>query len=60
LQPHAEFSTPIESIVRSPEDAAALLPDALALVDYVELGHLGTWGTAVSEARDPVLDERLD
>jgi len=46
---------PIESIVHSPEDATALLPDALALVDYVELGHPGTWGTAVSEARDPAV-----
>ena len=53
LQPRAEFSTTIESIVRSLEDAGNLLPGDLALVNYVELSHPGTWGAAVSEGRDP-------
>jgi hypothetical protein len=41
LQRRAELSMPIESIVCSPENAAALLLKALALVDSVEPGQLG-------------------
>ncbi len=44
---------PIESIVCSPENAAALLPEALALVDSVEPGQLGIWGN------EPLFPKRM-
>ena len=62
LQRRAELGSPIESIVCSPEDAAALPPDALALVESVEPGQPGTWGTEppFPKRMIPLLEEHLD
>ena len=38
LQHHTKFSMPTKNIICSPENAAALLPEAHALVDPVEPG----------------------
>jgi hypothetical protein len=62
LQRRAELGSPIESIVCSPEDAAALPPEALALVDSVEPGQPGTWDTEplFPKRMIPLLEEHLD
>jgi hypothetical protein len=62
LQRRAELSMPIESIVCSPENAGALLPEALALVDSVEPGQLGIWGNEplFPKRMIPLLGEHLD
>jgi len=54
--------TRIESIVCSPEDAEALPPEVFDLVDSVELGHPGTWGTEplFPKCMIPLLEEHLD
>ena len=62
LQRRADLGTPVESIVCSPEDAEALPPEVFDLVDSVELGHPGTWGTEplFPKSMIPLLEEHLD
>jgi len=62
LRRRADLGTPIESIVCSPEDAEALPPEVFDLVDSVELGHPGTWGTEplFPKSMIPLLEEHLD
>ena len=62
LQRRAKLSMPIESIVCSSENAAALLPKVIALVDSVGPGQLGIWGNELlfPKCMIPLLEEHLD
>jgi hypothetical protein len=62
LQRRADLGIPIENIVCSAEDATALPPEALALVNSVEVGHSETWGTEplFPKSMIPLLEENLD
>ena len=62
LQRRADLGNPIENIVCSAEDATALPPEVLALVDSVEVGHSDSWGTEslFPKSMIPLLEEHLD
>src|SRR6267142_579556 len=62
LQHRVDLGNPIENIVCSAEDAAALPPEALSLVDSVEVGHSDSWGAEplFPKSMLPLLEEHLD
>jgi hypothetical protein len=62
LRRRAEVGAPVESIVCSPEDAEGLPAEVFDLVDSVELGHPGTWGTEslFPKCMIPLLEEHLN
>jgi hypothetical protein len=59
LQCCTELSMPAENIIY-PENAAALLPEGLSLVDPLEPGQLGVWGNEplFSKRTIPLLEEQ--
>ncbi|KAI9507125.1 hypothetical protein F5148DRAFT_1285609 [Russula earlei] len=61
LRRRSDMGIPIQSIVCSAEDAAALPPAAVALVDSVEVGLPGVWAGPTFPGRMiPLLEEHLD
>ncbi|KAH9959121.1 hypothetical protein BC827DRAFT_528114 [Russula dissimulans] len=61
LRRRADTGLPLQSIVCSPEDAAALPTEAVALVGSIEPGLPGAWAESTFPRRIiPLLEEHLD